>query len=236
MIPERGAKRDSRSPIPSSAMSSSSRSPRKQPSQTRSTITVEAIIEAAIRIFEAEGYGGTNTIKVAARAGVSVGSLYQYFPNKLALLAGVKQRFLARLFGRLDGALAEAPDCLAGVREAIRINLEESLAARALLKQFAEELPVRLDAVTKPSEAPHVAMLRKFFRRHRRELPGRDPAMAALVVAEMVDAVTRAALAERPEDFGNGVLEGELLDVIALYLLGRPAAGKSAARGGRVAR
>lgn len=213
-------------------MSSPSRSPRKQPSQARSAITVDALIEAAIRVFEAEGYAGTNTIKVAACAGVSVGSLYQYFPNKLSLLAGVKQRFLSRLFGRLDAALAEAPDCLSGVRGAIRVNLEESFAARALLKQFAEELPVRLDAATKPSEAPHVAMLRKFFRRHRRELLGREPAMAALVVAEMVDAVTRAGLAERPEDFGNGVLERELLDAVSLYLLGQPAMKARVARRG----
>jgi AcrR family transcriptional regulator len=204
-------------------MSLSSRSPRKTPSQARSAITVEAILDAAIRIFEDEGYRSATTVKVAARAGVSVGSLYQYFPNKLALLAGVKQRFLRGLFVRLEATLTEAPDCLAGVRAAIRLNLEESLRARGLLAIFAEELPVRLDARATPSDAPHVAMLRKFFHRHRRELPGRDPAMAALVVAEMVDAVTRAALAERPADLANGVLARELGDAVALYLTGKPA-------------
>lgn len=199
-------------------------SPRKKPSQRRSEITVEAILGAAARIFEDGSYRTATTAKVAEKAGVSVGSLYQYYPNKLALLAGVKHRYLVALFRRLEDALGQAAGVRAGLRQVIRINLEETWRARRLWRLFVEELPARLDArLHRPSEAPHVAMLQGFFRRHRAELGDRDPALAALVVAEFVDAVTRAAVQDRPEDLCNGVIEEELLDGVCLYLHGRPA-------------
>lgn len=66
--------------------------PRKSPRQRRAQATVEAIVEAAARILETEGPGGFNTNAVARRAGVSVGSLYQYFPSKQALVAELSRR------------------------------------------------------------------------------------------------------------------------------------------------
>lgn len=61
--------------------------PRKQPIQERSRETVSAILEATARILEAEGLEAANTNAIAARAGVSIGSLYQYFPDKVAIFA-----------------------------------------------------------------------------------------------------------------------------------------------------
>ncbi len=60
--------------------------PRKRPVQARSTRLVADILEAAIRVLEREGAQRFTTIRIAAEAGVSVGSLYQYFPNKQAIL------------------------------------------------------------------------------------------------------------------------------------------------------
>ena len=59
--------------------------PRKAPAQARSTATVAAILEAAARILETDGLAGYSTNAIARRAGVSVGSLYQYFPGKDAI-------------------------------------------------------------------------------------------------------------------------------------------------------
>jgi AcrR family transcriptional regulator len=66
--------------------------PRKSPAQKRSAETVETILEAAARILEKAGFAGYNTNAVAARAGVSVGSLYQYFSGKDALTAALIER------------------------------------------------------------------------------------------------------------------------------------------------
>ncbi|WAS99597.1 helix-turn-helix domain containing protein [Nannocystis poenicansa] len=57
-------------------------SPRKTPQQARSSRLVEAILQAAVRVLERDGAAAFTTVRVAERAGVSVGSLYQYFPNK----------------------------------------------------------------------------------------------------------------------------------------------------------
>ena len=71
----------------------SSESLRKSPKQQRSKVTVEAMITATIRIIEDEGLARVTTNRVALVAGVSVGSLYQYFPNKESLIAAAHARY-----------------------------------------------------------------------------------------------------------------------------------------------
>ncbi|MFZ5495839.1 MAG: TetR/AcrR family transcriptional regulator [Verrucomicrobiota bacterium] len=203
---------------------STARAARKTPAQHRSRETVDVILTAAARIFAEHGWAGANTNRIAEAAGVSVGSLYQYYPGKLALLAALKERWVAGLLQQLAAALDAPGDSVTrGLRRAIRTTLAYHGENRALLLLFAEELPVRLHhhAGNRSHEAPHLAMLRRFFTHHRRTLRDRDPALAALVVGEMVDAVTRSALRDRPADVTNGRLEAELLDVCRLYLHGR---------------
>lgn len=65
---------------------------RKAPRQARSRATVEAIIIAGARILDARGWPGFTTNEVASVAGVSIGSLYQYFPNKIALIDAIRQQ------------------------------------------------------------------------------------------------------------------------------------------------
>lgn len=71
--------------------------PRKQPIQTRSLVTVHAIFEATIQVLVQQGYSRLTTTRVAERAGVSIGTLYQYFPNKQALLAAVLEHHLEQV-------------------------------------------------------------------------------------------------------------------------------------------
>lgn len=66
--------------------------PRKKPVQGRSRVTVDAILEAAARLFVRDGYPNTTTNRIAELAGVSVGSLYEYFPNKGSILLALLQR------------------------------------------------------------------------------------------------------------------------------------------------
>jgi AcrR family transcriptional regulator len=82
---------------------------RKQPVQDRSAVTVEAILEATIRILERAGGGSFTTREVAEMAGVSVGSLYQYFPNKQALVSELLRRRLDHLVAVARKACASAP-------------------------------------------------------------------------------------------------------------------------------
>lgn len=85
-------------------MTLSAPKPRKSPSQRRSTDTVEAIMEAVVRILRRDGYGGLSTRRVAEVAGVSVGSLYQYFPNRQAIVAELVRRRVAAFIAAAEAA------------------------------------------------------------------------------------------------------------------------------------
>ncbi|HLH10453.1 MAG TPA: TetR/AcrR family transcriptional regulator [Methylovirgula sp.] len=81
--------------------------PRKSPRQDRAVATLDAIFEATIQVLLSDGLIRLTTTRVARRAGVSVGTLYQYFPNKQALLFAVMERYLAMLSGAIEEACAQ---------------------------------------------------------------------------------------------------------------------------------
>ncbi|MDH6195432.1 AcrR family transcriptional regulator [Mycobacterium frederiksbergense] len=83
-----------------------SNAPRKAPRQQRSKETVDVMLEAAAQVFDREGPSAT-TNRIAEKAGVSIGSLYQYFPNKQALLNVLAQRHVKQAVERLDAVLAQ---------------------------------------------------------------------------------------------------------------------------------
>src|SRR5262249_51123652 len=83
-------------------------SSRKQPKQARSTELVAAILEAAVQVLAKEGAQRFTTARVAERAGVSVGSLYQYFPNKAAILFALQSDEWRQTTGLLRGILEDA--------------------------------------------------------------------------------------------------------------------------------
>lgn len=80
--------------------------PRKQPRQARALATVDTIFEATIQVLVSDGPRRLTTTRVAERAGVSVGTMYQYFPHKQALFYALNERYLARLAERIEAACA----------------------------------------------------------------------------------------------------------------------------------
>lgn len=82
--------------------------PRKTPVQARSAVTVEAISEATIQVLLSHGVERFTTTRVAARAGVSVGTLYQYYPNKRSLLFAVLENHLNKVAARVEAACESA--------------------------------------------------------------------------------------------------------------------------------
>src|SRR5438132_8532685 len=115
--------------------------PRKNAVQARSKATVDAILEATARILVKEGYDRASTNKIAEAAGCSVGSLYQYFPSKEALVAALIDRHMQQMTEIIEQQavrLMEAPLAFA-VREIVRFMIEahrvDPLLHRVLIEQ-----------------------------------------------------------------------------------------------------
>jgi AcrR family transcriptional regulator len=116
--------------------------PRKQPTQDRSTRTVEAIVEAAIRILRHGGWAHLTTTRVADKAGISVGSLYQYFPNREAIAVEiVRQRTRAFLDAVLAVDFAGARDLDEAVQRAMMVFVAEKRRTLDVSLAMKEALP-----------------------------------------------------------------------------------------------
>jgi AcrR family transcriptional regulator len=116
---------------------------KKQPRQRRAATTFEAIVTAATRLLAARGYAAVTTNHIAELAGVGIGSLYEYFPGKDAIVAQVAQRLVDRVVGRLTEAV---PEVLAGPPAAavptwIALIHDTLLRERRLVAVFVEEVP-----------------------------------------------------------------------------------------------
>ena len=112
--------------------------PRKTPGQRRSAATVEAIVEAAARIQETKGTEGYTTNAVADRAGASIGTLYQYFPNKDAITRALIERELQALLADITAIVAEA-DGRAGLERLIEAAVRHQLDRPALARLLDRE-------------------------------------------------------------------------------------------------
>ncbi|MFW6598958.1 TetR/AcrR family transcriptional regulator [Propionibacteriaceae bacterium Y2011] len=150
----------------------SDQNPRKQPQQRRSRATVEKIVTAAAQLFRTDGIAAT-TDQIALRAGVSVGSLYQYFPNKQALLAELTRRHMAESAGVLDHVLRPGRPSA--------VWLPEAVAAVAALHEDGDLHRVLYD------HASRDAHLAQQFEALNDQLYDR---VAALLAAELPDADT----------------------------------------------
>ncbi len=126
-------------------------STRKQPQQARSSELVSAILEAAIRVLEKEGAQRFTTARVAEKAGVSVGSVYQYFPNKASILFRLQSDEWRQTAGMMRAILQDtATPPLDRLRRLVH----------AFVKSECEEAAVRIalsDAAPLYRDAPEAA-------------------------------------------------------------------------------
>jgi AcrR family transcriptional regulator len=96
---------------------------RRNPKQARARATVDAILEAAFQVLDSDGYAKFTTSRIAKRAGVSIGTLYQYFDDRDAILQELSQRYSDALRERITKMLLEEPE-MSSVRTAIRAAMQ----------------------------------------------------------------------------------------------------------------
>jgi AcrR family transcriptional regulator len=171
----------------------SSRKRVRKPVQRRSEATVDTILEAAAQIFRAHGANGATTNRIAKRAGVSIGSLYQYFPNKEALLVALMERHIGRSIEQLGEVLRTSQGAAPKerVRAAVRCVLDIHMDDPDLHRVIFEEAPrpPHVNRKFEDGEALLRATLEELFSGFPREIcadPMRSAQMALLLIEGMV--------------------------------------------------
>ena len=134
--------------------------PRKTPIQARSALTVEAISEATVQVLLSHGAERLTTTRVAQRAGVSVGTLYQYYPNKQSLLFAVLENHLNSVMARVEAVCERA--CHKPLAQMIREMVEAFVDA----KMERADISVALYRVSADLGGP--ALLKRISQRSRR--------------------------------------------------------------------
>jgi AcrR family transcriptional regulator len=196
--------------------------PRKQPSQARAKETTEAILRATARILVRRGYADTTTNHIAEAAGVSVGSLYQYFPNKDAIVASLLERHVEETQGWLR--LAAARSLEQPLEQAARTLIEGLIAAHRvdpdLHRVFAEELP-RIATFERihTLERETLLLVRAYLAARVPDLARkRNLDMVAFVVVHAVEALTHGVVLFHPDFLEDPDFVGEVVRLVVRYV------------------
>jgi len=198
------------------------RAPRKRPKQARSRATFDAILEAGARVLVQEGYDRASTNRIAEVAGVSIGSLYEFFPNKDAIFTELRRRLNDQMFEFVGRAMEEA----------IELPVREAVARTVDLLVRAHSVDPRLEAALR-DQVPEAALAQQsrkvrerlfalgmdFVRRHRKELRPRNLEFAVFVAIQATQSLTLEAGRFQPEAVRDGSAAREITDLITRYLV-----------------
>jgi AcrR family transcriptional regulator len=175
--------------------------PRKSASQERSRATVQALLDATARVLTKEGYDRASTNRIAATAGVSVGSLYQYFPNKEALVAALVARHNREMLDLLREALKEVAslDLATAIAKLVRAAVDAHRVDPALHRVFDEQVP-RMGQLAKIEalQGETFQLVRSYLEARRNEISVRDLDSTTSILVTTVEALTHRFVIHRP--------------------------------------
>ncbi|HME83409.1 MAG TPA: TetR/AcrR family transcriptional regulator [Roseiarcus sp.] len=168
-----------------------------------------------------EGYDRASTNKIAAKAGVSIGSLYQYFPSKEALVAAVIERHTQELSQVVYNALLKvgAHPIEIGVRELVAAAIDAHRLDPKLHRVLADEVPRtgRLENIESVERSAR-GFFRDYLEAHRSEIDVADLDLAAFIPVTTVEALTHSAVLRRPDVLADEKAE-EFVDEVTRLVL-----------------
>jgi AcrR family transcriptional regulator len=196
--------------------------PRKHASQDRSRAKVDALVEATARILVREGFDKASTNRIAEKAGVSVGTLYQYYPGKEALVVAVIERHDQEIMQVVHDALAEVASqpIEQAVRRLVVAAIEAHRVDPKLHRVLAEQIPRtgRLENIEAYSRESY-ALFRAYLERHRDEVRAVDLGLAAFVCVTTIEALTHNAVLYHAEMLSGDAVES-LVDEATRLVVG----------------
>ncbi|HEY5920961.1 MAG TPA: TetR/AcrR family transcriptional regulator [Kofleriaceae bacterium] len=195
--------------------------PRKRPRQARSKATVDTILEATTRVLVKQGFDGLSTNAVASAAGVSIGSLYQYFPNKEALVLALIERHMEEMNTAILAELTRVAKL--PLAEAARCVVELTIRAHAvdpeLHRVLTEQVP-RIGKLARLREMDEICnrMVAGLLTARRNEIAIRDPDLAAFILVSTIESVVHRAALLYPQRLRDPRLIDETTLLVTRYL------------------
>ena len=202
---------------------STSLTPRKQPSQQRSRLTVEQILQGAAQVFEDRGYSRTTTNLIARRTGISIGSLYQYFPNKDAILLALLQRHVQEsselILEIIQQALTEERPLDELLEQLVSAVLELHLASPELMRVLVSDAPrtPEVEDLLHQSEDRLADAVGSLLARS----PGLGPrhaAHAAYILVHLLEGLCHEFALHPPRSMDAATFTAELVSLVRGYL------------------
>lgn len=199
--------------------------PRKKPRQERSLVTYDAILEAATRIFGERGYAGATTNDIAELAGVSIGSLYQYFPNKDALIGALQSHHKTEIAAAVKTVLDAAPG--RSIRESVAALVSAWFAIHLRDVRFHRRLETEFLPFDRSDEEDNritqaiVSDVTELLSRHQREIVPTNRTLAAHIVMRTLMGQVHAALETPLPGVSSEMLEEGVIASILGYLTNR---------------
>lgn len=197
---------------------------RKSPQQDRSRVTVDAILTATAHILTQEGYDTASTNRIAERAGVSIGSLYQYFPNKEALVAALAERHANEMVEIIESKLKDLFEAPLEVMfsEIVKACIAAHAVNPTLHKVLEEQVPRVGDLrQIERAEGQINELLRAYLQKHQNQIQPQNLDLSVFILGCAVESLTHSAVIEQPHLLQNAQLEQEITNLLLSYLIGK---------------
>jgi AcrR family transcriptional regulator len=193
---------------------------RRRPKQRRARQTVEAVLDAVVRLLKRDGFKAITTNRIAEVAGVSIGSVYQYFPDKRAIFTALHQRHIDQIDRMVQTKLVE--HAASSIEELVRAMVEAMVEAHAIDPELYEllmtEVPHRADGTRDFAVRLHGAFLLAISSRAHELKKRRDLDKVVFVVTHMVEALSHGAVLRRPAGMSLKDAKEEVVRAILAYL------------------
>jgi AcrR family transcriptional regulator len=193
---------------------------RRRPTQRRALETVEAVLDATVRLLKRSGSKGITTNRIAEVAGVSIGSLYQYFPNRGAIYTALHQRHIDQIDRMVQDIVVEHAG--ASLKDLVGAIIEAMVKSHAVDPALPEllmrEVPHRAGGTIDFAQRLHGLFLLAISSRAQELKRRRDLDAVVFVVANMIDALAHGAALRRPPTLSLSDAQDEAVRAVLAYL------------------
>jgi AcrR family transcriptional regulator len=193
---------------------------RRRPQQARAHQTVAVVLQAVVKILKREGVSAVTTNRIAEVAGVSVGSVYQYFPNKQAIYLALHDQHVQQITSSIERVVVEHAS--APLEAFVRALIENLIDAHAgdpeLYELLQNDVPYHAEGARQVEDGLRRALRLAFSRGVRAAIAPRELERRLFIAVHMLDALVHASALRRPPALTLAAAKAEAVRAVLVYV------------------